>query len=120
MAIKTITIKNGEGKWIPFRVTSTDAVTGVNTNVDLSNAILRFVVKVTSFSATYKVNKLDADFDKTDAARGLVRVNIPASENTATLLPPRKYQAEFKAIFTSDTDEDISERLILSIEESLF
>lgn len=111
MANSTITIKNGEGKNVPFLVTVDGAIK------DLTGATFQLIVKD---GTTTKINKTDSSFDKTDVLIGKVSVNITATDTAAATLPPKTYAAELKAIFTANTDVDISQKLNFIVEPSLF
>jgi len=99
-----IELRNGEGRWIQWTFRRRNQTTGKLELLDVSSAIFTFKAKAKLTDDTYLIEKTDGNFDKTGGANGVVLVNIPASENTSTLLPPGKYISEIQAIITVDTD----------------
>ena len=100
--MNNITIKNGEGKWLQFTITKNKEV------MDLSEASFKFAVKKDIKDTAYKIEKIDSDFDKSEAAAGKIKVNIKADETTEALLPPGDYKSELKIIITDNQDVDKS------------
>lgn len=107
------TIKNGEGKWFEFTIKKNGVAQ------DVSAYTFKFGIKKYLIDTTYKVEKNDGSFDKSQSANGIVKVNLPASENTEVLLPPGKYFFELKITVTADTDVDKSVTSTLLIEKAL-
>jgi hypothetical protein len=107
---QTLEMQQGEGRWIRFTVTS-DGVA-----VDLSTAERTFGVKrnQTDDEYVYKVEHAQASkWDVTDAATGIVRVNVPASQSSAMEIA--SYDAALRLVLTADTDVDISPKFTLKI-----
>jgi hypothetical protein len=72
-----LVIKQGEAKTITFTVKDAQG-TGVN----LTGATLLLGVKKDKSEADYTLAKADADFDKSQAANGVVAVNLSAADTT--------------------------------------
>ena len=108
-----ISIKNGEGKWFTFNVTRG------GTAINLATSTLKFAVKQNIEDTTYKIEKLDATFDKTQAAAGIVRVNLSATDTAAATLPSGIYYAELEIIITAGTDVDKSLIFPLTVEQAV-
>ncbi len=83
-----LTIKQGEAKTVTFTVTGADGMA-----VNLSAATLLLGVKAAKNDAAYALSKLDAAFDKTQAALGIVSVNL---STTDTNLAEKTYIGELK------------------------
>lgn len=86
--MEKIIVKQGEAKTITFTVKDALGVA-----VDLSGATLLLGVKKDKGDATYTFSKVDANFDKTQAALGIVSVPITATDTTQ---PPATYTGELK------------------------
>ena len=100
----TVTLKAGEAKTIRFTVTDANGAV-----VDLSSATLTFTVKKRKGSdVSADIAKSDGDFDKTQAASGIVDVNISSSNSN---LPAANYVSELKVVFSAtciDKSADIT------------
>jgi hypothetical protein len=105
-----VTFKQREGDTLKFVLTRNNAV------VVLTGKTFSFVVKSDLDATTYLIEKQDADFDKTDAALGIVYVPITTSD---TDLDPGTYYAELKSIITASTDEDLSITWTFKIERAV-
>jgi hypothetical protein len=70
-----IVIKQGEAKTVTFTVTDTDGEP-----VDLAAATLFLGIKKDKSDTAYTFSHEDADFDKTQAADGLVAVALTAED----------------------------------------
>ena len=105
----TLEIQQGEGEWIKFTVTRNGAP------LDLSSAILFFGMKE-SYSDpayVYEIADTDSGWDKTGAALGIVRANLPVL--TTKALKIHKYDAQARFIITANTDVDKTQRLAIKI-----
>jgi hypothetical protein len=87
-----LTIKSGEAKTITFTVKD-----ALGTGVDLSGAALLLGVKKDKSDASYTFSKLDAAFNKVQAANGIVSVNLSATD---TNQPEATYIGELKCAWT--------------------
>jgi hypothetical protein len=87
-----IVIKQGEAKTITFTVKDALGVA-----VDLSAATLLFGVKNDKAAAAYTFSKLDAAFNKAQAALGIVSVDLSATD---TNQPEGTYTGELKCSWT--------------------
>jgi hypothetical protein len=88
-----------------IRFTVTDDTGAV---VDLSTATLTFAVKKNKSDTAYVIQKLDAVFDKTQAALGIVMVSLSAAD---TDLDQGEYVGELQIVFTAtniDKSADIT------------
>ncbi len=112
MAAADITIKKGEGKTLTFTISRAGAI------LDVSSSTARFVIKNEYDDTTYLLDKADSDFDKTDGALGILKVNLTAT-NTDTV-GAGTFKAELRVIVTADTDVDKSETWKLKIEDTLY
>jgi len=83
-----IILKQGEAKTLAITVKDAAGVI-----VDLSAATLTLGVKKAKGDAAYAIEKTDTAFDKTQAASGLVSVNLA---ETDTDLPEGTYIGELK------------------------
>jgi hypothetical protein len=101
-------IYQGEGKW--FKFTLTDSLGGL---IDLSTATFSFQVRqsVDDISPIFE----GIDFDDTDKAIGIIKVNLPASQTL--LMEPGTYLAQLLTVLTADTDVDISELVKFKIKK---
>ena len=108
-----ISIKNGEGKWFTFNVTRGGAA------INLATAILKFAVKQNIEDTTYKIEKLNATFDKTQASVGIVKVNLSATDTAVASLPSGLYYAELEIVITAGTDVDKSLIFPLTVEQAV-
>jgi len=86
--MSTLKIKQGEAK--PVTLTITDENGAV---VDLSGATLFLGVKKDKGDSAYAFSKEDADFDKTQAASGILVVDLSAED---TDQPESTYIGELK------------------------
>jgi hypothetical protein len=87
-----LTIKQGEAKTITFTVKDADGVA-----VDLSSAELALGVKRNKTDASFAIQKDDADFETTQAASGIVSVDL---SETDTNLEEATYVGELKCSWT--------------------
>jgi hypothetical protein len=87
-----LTAKQGETKTITFTVKDALGVA-----VDLSGAILFLGVKKDKSETGYTFSKLDAGFDKTQAALGIVSVVLTATD---TNQPEATYIGELKCTWS--------------------
>jgi hypothetical protein len=85
-------IKQGEAKTVTFTVKD-----GLGTGVDLSGAALLLGVKKDKSEAEYTFSKTDPEFDKSQAANGIVSVNLSATD---TDQPEATYIGELKCSWT--------------------
>jgi hypothetical protein len=109
-----LTMQQGEGRWVRFTVTSDGAA------VDLSGAEKLFGVKEnqTDTSYIYEVTNAESSkWDVTQAASGIIRVNIPAT--TSSAMEIRSYDAALRLTLTADTDVDITPKFTLKIIQSV-
>jgi ribosomal protein S11 len=81
-------IKQGEAKTITFTVKD-----ALGTGVDLSAATLTLGVKKNKADAAYAIEKADGEFNKIQAANGIVSVNLSAED---TGQPEATYIGELK------------------------
>jgi hypothetical protein len=91
MANKLV-IKQGEAKTVTFTVKD-----GLGSGVDLSGAALLLGVKKDKSEAEYTFSKDDPEFDKSQAANGIVSVNLSAAD---TDQPEATYIGELKCSWT--------------------
>jgi hypothetical protein len=70
-----ITLKQGEAKTVTFTVKDAQG-----TGVDLSGSVLLLGVKKDKSEAEYTFAKDDQEFDKSQAANGIVSVNLSAED----------------------------------------
>lgn len=102
--MSTVNLKAGEAKTIRFTVTDTSGAA-----VDLSSTTLALVVKKRKSSdVSADITKSDGSFDKTQAASGIVDVNISSSDSS---LPAANYVGELKITFSAtciDKSADIT------------
>ncbi|MFZ5448607.1 MAG: hypothetical protein ACOZFS_08245 [Thermodesulfobacteriota bacterium] len=83
-----LAVKQGEAKTITFTVKGAQGI-GVN----LTGAALFLGVKKDKASTDYTFSKADQDFDKSQAASGIVSVNLSAAD---TNQPEATYIAELR------------------------
>jgi hypothetical protein len=107
-----ITIKKGEGKWLQFTITRDNDV------IDLSAATFKLGIKADIDDVAYLIEKTTVDFDTSQAAVGIVRVNLSATD-TDGLTGDTTYKMELKIIITADVDVDKSVTYDLRIEKSV-
>lgn len=69
-----VTLKQREAKTIRFTVTDDGAA------VNLSTTTLRFLMKHAKSETSYLVSKVDGDFDKSQAAVGIVTVPLSSTD----------------------------------------
>jgi hypothetical protein len=81
-------IKQGEARTITFTVKD-----ALGTGVDLSGAVLLLAVKQDKSEAEYTFAKADPELDKSQAASGVVSVNLNAAD---TDQPEATYIGELK------------------------
>jgi hypothetical protein len=109
----SISIKNGEGKWLKFTITDGGVAVNVTTYT------FRLGIKKNINDTTYKISKANTDFNLTQAASGIVKVNITTTENTAALLPPGDYVGELEMTATATTDVSKSETFDILVEKAV-
>lgn len=108
---KFVTIKQGEAKTLTFTVTDNGAV------VNLTGATLFLGVKKKKPDAAYIFSKDDADFDKGQAAQGIITVFLTAADTAQT---PGPYVGELKVSWPGNPARvDKSSNLALIIEEAV-
>ena len=73
--MEKLVIKQGEAKTVTFTVTDADGGA-----VDLSAATIFLGVKKDKSDTAYTFSHEDADFDKSQAANGIVSVNLTADD----------------------------------------
>jgi hypothetical protein len=86
--MEKMVVKQGEAKTISFTVKD-----ALGIGVDLSGATLLLGVKKDKSEADYTFAKADPEFDKSQAASGIVSVNLNASD---TNQPEATYIGELK------------------------
>jgi hypothetical protein len=101
-------IYQGEGKWFKFTVIDSDG--GL---ADLSTATFVFQVRqsVDDVSPVFE----GTDYDDTDKAVGVIKVNLPASQTV--LMEPGTYFAQLLTVIDADTDVDISDMVKFKIKK---
>jgi hypothetical protein len=87
-----IVVKQGEAKTITFTVKD-----ALGTGVDLSGAVLLLGVKKDKSDTEYTFAKADQEFDKSQAASGIVSVNLTATD---TNQPEATYIGEVRCSWT--------------------
>lgn len=94
MPVQKIKIKQKEAKIIQFTVTDDNGF------ADMSNATLTFVVRGTTASGdrTILFTISDGSFDKTNAATGVVKITITATNSDQTVAT---YVSDLKIEFSS-------------------
>jgi hypothetical protein len=107
-------IKNSEARW--YRFNFTDAL-GVA--IDVSTWTFEFGIKKNINDTTFKIQKLDATFNKASAATGSVMVNITTAESAAAILPAGDYVAELKYIVIAGTDVAKSVNIDFTVEKAV-
>jgi hypothetical protein len=90
--MEKMVIKQGEAKTVTFTVKD-----ALGTGVDLSGAALLLGVKKDKSEAEYTFSKADPEFDKSQAAAGIVSVNLSAAD---TDQPEATYIGELKCSWT--------------------
>jgi len=108
--VEKITLKQKEAKTVKFTIK--DEAGNV---VDVSGATLSFQVKKSKSDTTPKISKTDTDFDKAQAASGIVTVNLTTTD---TNLDPGVYVAELKIEFTA-TNIDKSADIVFEIQQAV-
>jgi len=73
--MEKMVIKQGEAKTVTFTVKDSQG-----TGVDLSGAVLLLGVKKDKSEAACTFSKADLEFDKSQAANGIVSVNLSAAD----------------------------------------
>ena len=106
-----IEVKVGEGKWISFTVTRGSVA------VPLTDASFLFAIKADEDDTSYLLAKSGESFDKSQAASGIVRVNVSATETTA--LGVGSFLSELKIILTADQDVDKSDIIPFEVRPSV-
>jgi hypothetical protein len=107
----SVSLKQGEAKTLKLTVTDRGEA------VDLTNATLFLGVKRQKSDAQYTFSKLDAAFDKGQAAQGKVSVFLAGADTTQI---PGPYVGELKVTYPgTPTVIDKSSDLVLIIEEAV-
>jgi hypothetical protein len=104
-------LKQAEAKTIRFTVKGAAGVV-----VDLSAATLLFGVKKDKSDTAYTFSKLDAAFGKTQAALGIVTVELSATD---TNQPPGTYIGELKCSWMGGAVIDKSADFYLQIKQAV-
>jgi hypothetical protein len=86
--MEKIVIKQGEAKTVTFTVKD-----ALGSGVDLSGAALLLGVKKDKSDANYIFSKADQEFDRSQAANGIVSVNLTAAD---TNQPEATYIGELR------------------------
>jgi len=92
-------IYQGEGKWVKFTYTSKSD----GSVIPLTGCSFRYHVKLDAADVTPLFQ--GTNWDETQLANGIVRVNMPASF-TKTLTAGENYIGQLEVEFTEDTDVD--------------
>ena len=111
MAVQTLSLKQQEAKTLVFTIVDTDGDV-----VDVNTATMTFTVKTSKSAGSYVIQKEDADFDKTAAGSGIVKVTL---NETDLDLNPITHYAELKTYF-STTNVDKSDDILLTIEKAVY
>ena len=104
--VADITIKQGEAKTLKFTVTN---------GGDLSATTVKFACKRQKKDATYIIEKLNATFDKSEAATSILYVPLSATDTNQT---PGFYYGELKITFAA-SNIDKSADIIIEIEHAV-
>jgi len=88
----SLIMKQGEAKTITFTVTDSASAA-----VDCSSTTCTFTV-VSDYGGTQFITKADGVFDKTNAATGILTIDISATDSN---IPNKYYIGELKILFTS-------------------
>ncbi|MEW6386821.1 MAG: hypothetical protein AB1491_04810 [Thermodesulfobacteriota bacterium] len=99
-----VTLKQGEAKTLTLTVTEAGQA------VDLSGATLFLGVKRYKTDTAYTFSKNDGDFNKTQAAQGMVSVFLTGAD---TDREPGAYVGELKAAFPGSVVEKSTDWLVL-------
>jgi hypothetical protein len=108
--LQTLEIVQGEGKWIRFTFTRN------GTALSMTNCTKKFGIKKSAKDTSYIYvveNTAETKWDTTNAATGVIRVNVPATVTKA--MAPGKYECQGRFILTSDTDVDKTQRFVLKV-----
>lgn len=89
----SLELKQGEAKPIEFTITS-DGVP-----VDVSTGTFSLIVKLNKTDSSPLFSKSDGDFDKTNAANGVVTVNFSATDTDQT--PRGDYILELTVVMSA-------------------
>jgi nitrogen fixation protein FixH len=106
----SVRMKTGEAKTIRFTITDANGAT-----VDVGEATLTFMVKQKKDDEVAVITKNDGDFDKTQAASGIVDVDVSATDSA---LPACEYVGELKVSFSA-SNIDKSADLDFVIEQAV-
>ncbi len=104
-----LAFKQEEAKIITFTMTENALP------LDISLATLSFAIKKSKSDATYEVYKTDAEIDKTDAAIGIVRINLSVDNLS---LDVGKHYGELRTHFSSE-NIDKSDDIEITIEKAV-
>jgi len=107
-----IEIRKGEGKWIQFTVTRGGSALNLVSAQDYL-----FAIKADEDSDDYLFAKSGESFDTTQAALGLVRVNVSPSESNA--LGQGSFVSELRIVLISGEDEDKSTIIPFEVRPSI-
>ena len=105
-----IVLKRKEAKTITFTITDSDG-----SAVDVSSATLTFAVKQNITDSTVIITKADGDFDKTQAANGIVTCILTATDTDRSA---DDFVGELK-IYFSASNVDKSSTINISIKEAV-
>ena len=108
--MEKMVVKQGEAKTITFTVKD-----ALGTGVDLSGAALLLGVKKDKAEADYTFAKADQEFDKSQAANGIVSVNLSATD---TNQPEATYIGELQCAWAGQVIKK-SEDFFLQIKRAV-
>ncbi|MFO7935725.1 MAG: hypothetical protein R6U78_16800, partial [Bacteroidales bacterium] len=106
----SINLKQGEAKTVTFTIRDSS-----NALVDCSSASVQFAIKLDKGDLTYKVNKSDSSFTKTNAANGVLTLVLNATDTNQLA---DDYIGELY-LWTSATNKDKSDDITVTIEEAV-
>lgn len=106
----SISIKQGEAKTIKFTYTSDGSA------IDVSLDTFQFEVKTNIEDSSPVIAKADGDFNKTDAASGIVYCTVNTTDSAN---PVGDYVSEIRKIAAAGTDVDKSNNIPFIIEEAV-
>lgn len=108
-----ITIKQGEGKWLRFRIIDTE--TGLPPT-GIADAEFAFAIKAKVTDTAYIVYYDDTAFNKTDIADGIVKVQLLPADTIG--LSAKQHLGELKTDFGGE-DVDKSTTIIINVEAAV-
>ena len=105
------TVKQGEGKWLNWSLYDKN-----NNPMPCDTATFTFAVKLKATDTEYLIQYADANFDKTDAANGNVKVKLLPTDTAA--LVAKTHVCELKIDFGSQlVDKSIT--INLKVEQAV-